>query len=105
MQHLEKIEDAIKEEGNKVGKTREVLKICMKQRLPSENATCFIDEISRGLKGLGYLENSELVAITVKLTWPGNLIMIEKMSLAKSIEDLISKTKMHEEIRQRLETA
>lgn len=78
-------------------KITDIIKLCCKQRLPSEAPTTFVEELVRSFKSIGTFPEENLINLVVRMTWPGRLEIIEKMSNAKSLEDLIIRTRMQEE--------
>jgi hypothetical protein len=74
-----------------------ILKLCSRQRLPSENTIAFIEGCIRDFKAINSYPEENLINIIVRLTWPGRLEIIEKMLNSKTLDDLIQRTKIFHE--------
>ncbi len=71
--------------------------ILSNHRLQSQNTIAFIEEAAREINNIAKYPMETLVNVLVKMTWPVNNAMISRMMNAKSVEDLIKRTKLFEE--------
>lgn len=78
-------------------KISEVIKLCAKRRLPSENAIIFIEEVYRNFKAIQIISDEILINMILKMTWPSKPEIIDKLASSKSIPDLIERTRTMEE--------
>lgn len=86
----------------------QIAKNCIKamcaQRFQSENILEFIKSKEKELKSLLNLEEKMLVEAIIRLTWPGNVYMIDQMLTVRSVEELMEKARRIEELKVKTKT-
>lgn len=93
----EELKEEMESKETSDAKLISLIKVCSDHRLPSENVITFLEEAIRNFKSIGNFPEENLISILVRITWPGKLDIYEKMINAKSVEDLLTRTKIMEE--------